>query len=288
MRYAVLLVGLLACGGGAGDGAAVEPAPRPAPEPAPGPDPAHAPSCERLPFAKSVPVQEASGAAVMHVDGRDVVMVIGDSDQAGSYALLDVETGDAIEMGQLPLGDGAGDDLEGLSVDGDRVIAVTSAGWMRAWKRVSDGFELVDGPYPIGEGSMVCNAYGVNCGKNYEGLCTTPDGPCAGWVASKADGHLYCLASDGERLHVEHRRRIHVTHHGALTGCDADPVTGTVWASTNAFDGALYRIDGTTVTRVEVEPGPFPEAIAVAPGGVLLRFSDLGGGRSPVERWRCR
>jgi hypothetical protein len=246
-------------------------------------------ACERE-FGHRAPVAEVSGAVVIPVDGRDVVLVIGDSGQHGAYALIDVASGDVVEQGSLPLGDGASEDLEGLTRDGDRVVAVTSSGYLRAWTRVTGGFQLVDGPYAIGEAPMTCDPFGVNCGKNYEGLCTTPNGPCDGWVASKADGHLHCLIREGDRFRADAQRTVAISDADVLTGCDVTP-DGTVWAATNAFDGALYRVtwagEDATVTRVEAPPGPFPEAIAVAPDGDLLRFSDLSRGASPSERLRC-
>jgi hypothetical protein len=283
MIRAVLLVVLAGCSASKSRGDGSASAPPPPADAAPN-------ACERE-FWPRVPLAEASGAVAMTVDGREVVMVIGDSGRNGAYVLVDAGTGDVVEMGALPLGDGAGDDLEGLTRDGERVLAVTSAGYMRVWTRVTGGFQLVDGPYAIGDGPMTCDPFQVNCGKNYEGLCTTPKGPCDGWVASKADGHLYCLTREGDRFRVHHHRKVKITHDGALTGCDA-AADGSVWLSTNAFDGAIYRVtwagEEATVTSVEAPLGAFPEAIAVEPDGSLLRFSDLSMGESPMEHLRCR
>lgn len=275
MRPTVLALALVACNGSRRE---TPPAPAPAPAEA-------APvACERLPFASKVDVAEASGAVVLD----EGVLVVGDSGTNGAYVIVDRETGEERERGALPLGDGAGDDLEGLARDGDRIVALTSAGWMRAWRRVPGGFELVDGPYVIGPGPMSCDAHKVNCGKNYEGLCVGGDDPvCAGWAASKDDGHLHCLVRGGERLRAHGSRRIAITHDDALSGCAFDAATGALWAITNAFDGNLYRIDGDEARRVEAPAGLFPEAVA-ADDGVVWRFSDLSRPPSPAERLRCR
>ena len=115
------------------------------------------------------------------------------------------------------------DDLEGFSEHDGLFYGVISAGWIYTWKRAGSGFQLVDGPYalgpvdlsakknakhpPPGDG-MVCDAHGVNCGRNYEGLClahaANADG-CAGYVASKSDGHLYCVAFDASHRLVVRR-----------------------------------------------------------------------------------
>jgi hypothetical protein len=248
--------------------------------------------CTRLPFADSVPVAEASGAAAMTVDGRGVVLVVGDSGTRGAYVLVDATTGELVESGALPLGTGAGDDLEGLDGDGDTVWAVTSAGWMRRWKRVAGGFELADGPYAVGSGAMSCDADGVNCGKNYEALCVGAAGGCAGWLGSKAGGDLWCLVEEDGRLVADPARSIDVTGPEALTGCDVDPATGALWVGTNAFDGHVYRVVGAEVARVQPFGEGFLETLVVLPepeGGVILhRYSDLMGAPSPSDRWRCR
>ena len=250
-------------------------------------------SCQRLPFADSVPVAEASGAAALTIDGRAAVLVVGDSGTHGAYVLVDAATGDVLESGTLPLGDGAGDDLEGLSAAGDTVWAITSAGWMRRWTRTAGGFTLADGPYPVGAGPMVCDAHGVNCGKNYEALCVGASSGCAGWLGSKTDGELWCLIEEEGRLVADPARSIDVTGPEALAGCDVDPRTGTIYVGTNAFDGGVvYRVADGAVSEVETFAEGFLEALAVLPdeGGavILQRYSDLMRPPSPVDRWRCR
>jgi hypothetical protein len=317
-RPALLLLALIACksegGAPTAPRAAATPPPQPPAPTAPEPQPEPAElRCERLAFAAELPIAEASGATLLSIDGHDRLLVVGDSGTHGAYLLLDPEDGTVLERGALPLGEGAGDDLEGVAVEGDRIVGVTSAGWLRAWRRVAGGFALIDGPYPVAKvdprlparpklgglgatptDSMACAAHGVNCGKNYEGLCLTPgDGPCAGWLAAKADGHLWCLARDGDRLRADRTHSIAVTTPDVLSGCAHEPASDALWLATNGFDGAVYRVTGwrvpaeARVERIELPGGLFPEAIAVR-GEVIWRFDDLSQPPSPAGRWRCR
>ena len=265
--------------------------------------------CTKLPFAESTPVPEASGAAWLPIDGKLALVVISDSGNDGQYAIVDPDTGATREEGKLPPA-GAGEDLEGVATRGGKLVAVTSPGWIRTWERTAKGFTLVDGPYALGpidlekktdgnrppEGTgMVCDAKLTNCGRNYEGLCLAPEpvsGACVGFVASKADGHLYCLVDDKGRLAVRHEGSIAITKPGALADC-AFAEDGTLFAGSNLFDlSTVYRVDGwqtpatAKVSTVEQIGIGFPETIA-ARGDVIYRMSDTGGGPSLMAKFRC-
>jgi len=268
--------------------------------------------CVPVPFAASTPVPEASGAAWLELEGTPALVVIGDSGHDGAYGVIDPESGETRETGKLPLGDGAGEDLEGIAARGGRLHAITSAGWLRSWKRAGDGFELVAGPYALGpvdlpsrggigdkppEGTgMVCDARGVNCGRNYEGLCLAEKafakGPCVGFAASKADGHLYCIVEDGERLAVRYAPRIRVTKPGAIADC-AFADDGTLWVGSNLFDASqVYRVDGwqdpehaEAIPFAKIGIG-FSETLAVR-GDVIYRMSDTGSAPSLMAKFRC-
>jgi len=261
--------------------------------------------CERLPFAATLPVPEASGSALMPIDGADALIVVGDSGNHGAYVIVDPVDGTERETGRLPLGTGGGDDLEGLAVRDGVLVGLTSAGWILAWQRDGHGFALVDGPYAVGDlaSGLACDPKRVNCGKNYEGLCLRsgpiPDGECAGLAASKQDGALHCLVLRAGRLAVA-PPAIPISAPETLTGCDLAP-DGAVWAGTNLFGASrVYRIidwttPATTAARVEeLEPlgDGFPESIAIGPAGagavLVYRFSDLGGTPSAVAKYRCR
>lgn len=262
------------------------------------PAPAAAPSsdrweCEQLPFAQSTPVPEASGAGWLAIDGKPALVVVGDSGQAGAYGIIDPDTGETREQGRLPLGD-AGDDIEGVSGRGDRLYGLTSAGWMRVWKREGKEFKLVDGPYAIGEGVMICDKDAMNCARNYEGLCLAPaSGGCVGYAASKADGTLYCLVEHDGRLAVEpdHAAReksaIRVTATKRLADC-AYGDDGSLWAANNLFGlSQVYQIESGKAVPVAQLGAGFPEVIAVR-GDVVYRMSDAGGSPSLMAKFRCR
>jgi hypothetical protein len=252
--------------------------------------------CERLPFAETVPVPEASGAQWLARDGG-VVMVVGDSGHHGAYAVIAGDDGRVLEHGKLPLG-GSGDDLEGLAAeadDGERMWAITSSGWMRGWRRKPGGFELEVSAHRIDEDDE-CSVDSVNCGHNYEGLCLVPrtidggqlsDG-CAGYAVAKTDGHLVCLVRDGERWVADRARSIDLGTRDASAACDITP-DGAVWTGDNLFGGSTVRrlVGGKVVASARLGEG-FPEAMAIAPGGIIYRFSDVGGQTpSRVAKYRC-
>jgi hypothetical protein len=259
------------------------------------------PRCTSLPFASSTPVPEASGAAWL---GSNRLVVAGDSGNHGAYVIVDADSGATVEQGQLPLGDSS-DDVEGLSDHDGLFYGVISAGWIYAWKRAGSGFQLADGPYALGPvdlpaaknakkppktDGMVCDAHGVNCGRNYEGLCLAKspnaDG-CAGYVASKSDGHLYCVAFDANhRLAVRRDGAIYVDEPGRLADCTYDDA-GRLWAADNTLGLAqVFRIDGGSAVPFDKFGPGFPEVLAVR-GDTFYRMSDLGGAPSLMAKFRC-
>lgn len=284
----------------------------PAGQPA-SPAPASWKSCEAVAFAESTPVPEASGAAWLTIDGALALVVIGDSGNDGAYVVIDPETGTTREQGTLPLG-GGNDDLEGLAIRDEKLIAVSSSGWIREWKRIERGFELVAGPYPLApvdlpdkgtvgrdEPGMVCSERRTNCGRDYEGLCLAPPGAessaCVGFVAAKADGMLYCVVDRDGKLAVERAVAIPITGGKRISDC-AFSETGTLVVGSNLFDAAnVYRVTGwrePATAKVELL-GPlgigFPEAIAIrssAADTTIYRLSDTGGAPSLMAKYRCR
>lgn len=270
-------------------------------------------ACQPLPFAATTPVPEASAAAWITHHGAPALLVISDSGNKGAYGIVDPTSGDTLEVGRLPLGE-AGQDIEGLASRGDLVYGVSSSGWIRAWRRAPDdaGFALAGPAYPLGpvdlpdtkprddrppDGTgMVCGAKVTNCGRNFEGLCLVDAaharGSCVGFVAAKADGHLYCVEERDGALVATHERRIPIGRPGTLADCAFDD-DGTLWAGANLFDASsVYRVDGwdtpatATVTRLASLGVGFPEVLAVR-GDVFYRMSDTGGGPSLMAAFRC-
>lgn len=264
--------------------------------------------CEKRAFQAELPIAEASGATyVPAMHGRSARLVlVGDSGTDGQLIELDPDTGAVLLETSLPLDGRANDDLEGFSRIGETYYGLTSGGYLRTWTRGAQDYELVEHAYPIGppggEPDVVCkNPQRGNCGPNYEGLCLRDEpvdsGDCVGFAASKTHGWLLCLVrSEGGRLRADLSRRIQVTAGSVLSGCHFVPGRADeLWAGTNLFGGnTVYRITGaatpktaqiTTIGRLG--PG-FAEALALAPGGLMFRFSDTGLTPSFCESFTCR
>lgn len=265
------------------------------------------------PFKHASPVPEASGAAWLTIGGKLSLVVISDSGNDGAYAVIDPESGETVEQGKLPLGE-AGDDLEGAAARGEQLVAITSSGWIRVWEHrdATHSFELVERAYPVGDATlsnkqdgnhpatgegMACGARITNCGRNYEGLCLVDPahraGPCVGFVASKADGALYCLTDENGELVAQHDQAIAITRPGALADC-AFGDDGSLWAGSNLFDLAnVYEVKGwstpstATVSLLAAIGVGFPETLAVR-GEVFYRMSDTGGAPSLMTKYRCQ
>ena len=268
-------------------------------------------ACEKLAFAESTPVPEASGAGWLEVDGALALVVVSDSGNNGAYGVLDPDTGKTLEEGTLPLGK-AGADIEGFAGKAGLLYGVTSSGWMRVWKRDGRGFALVQDAYPLGpvdlpdkrsklsapEGAgMVCGAKVGNCGRDYEGLClanTPPSGEhaCVGFVASRADGHLYCLEQHAGELRVIRDKAIQIGKSGTLADCAfADDDRLLVGANLFGTDQVVVVEGWADPASAKVVPlAPigvgFPEVIA-ARGDIIWRMSDTGGAPSLMARYRC-
>ncbi|MBK9034418.1 MAG: hypothetical protein IPL61_24650 [Myxococcales bacterium] len=260
---------------------------RPGAEPAEtAPPPPAAGECVALPYQNELDVPEASGAAWLAGPGR--LLVVADSGHDGEY--IEVDAAGAIEArGQLPLGT-AGDDLEGLALDGDRVWGLTSAGWLRAWRRTDAGYTL-EVSYALDD---ACPPTSVNCGANFEGLCLAPrplaDG-CDGYAASKQAGRLVCLHRQGDRYALDRARGYDVSGSGKLADC-AIAADGTVWTGDNGFGlGAVRQwaigADGPTLVGATRLGIGFPEVLAFGPDHAVYRFSDLGGSPSLAAAFQC-
>ncbi len=282
MRWLVLLA---ACGHGA-----------PPPDPGSNAVPkASDGACQPLPFTTTTPVPEASGAGWLTIDGKPMLVVVSDSDNDGAYGIVDPDSGATVATGKLPLG-GGGDDLEGIAVRDDKLYGLTSAGWMRVWKHEGTTFTLVDGPYALAPDGdhMTCGLAKSNCAKNYEGLCLPAHaaGPCVGFAAAKADGHLYCLVDQDGRLAVHKEPAIEVTRPSALADCAFDD-TDHLWVGSNVLGfGQVFTVTGwqdpktAQVHELEKLLVGNPEVIAVR-GDTVYRMSDLGGTPSMMAKFRC-
>jgi hypothetical protein len=290
--------------------------------PAPPPPQAPAWTCEPLPFAGSTPVPEASGAAWTQFQGKSALFVVSDSGNKGAYGLIDPDTGHTLAQGAFGQMD-HGDDYEGITARSGRMVVVLSGGYVTEVVQGGDGTfsvgnkleplgeEITDEQEPRGNGTrppkgkgMVCpGLHDSNCGRNFEGICLddrTPytRGPCAGFAASKADGHLYCLL---EHVHAgtpttytaDFERSIEVTKPGLLADC-AIGEDGVLWAGANVLGAnTVYRIDHwedpSHANVVEIGPvGIGNSEVLAVRGDVVYRMSDTNGSPSLMSKFRCR
>ncbi|MFT3696216.1 MAG: hypothetical protein QM831_23960 [Kofleriaceae bacterium] len=255
-------------------------------------------TCEQLKFAASTPVPEASGAAFLPIDGKPMLVVVSDSGNHGAYGIVDPDTGDTVEQGQLPIGDST-DDIEGLAVRGGHLFGITSPGWILEWTRddANHAFTLVQPRYALGpvdlpgragigdkppEGDgMVCDGRRSNCGRNYEGICLTET---AGYALAKADGHLYPLV--GSPLQVKRDGAIAVGRPGVAADCAYDE-TGALYVGNNLFGEAkVLRVEHGETSQIGLLGIGFPEVLVVR-DGIFYRMSDTGGSPSLMSKFRC-
>ena len=227
-----------------------------------------------------VPLPEASGAALIDAEGTRILLVA-DSGNEGQALVIDLVAGRSSAT-RLPLGAGAGDDVEGLERAPDgRIFGLTSAGFLRAWRPDGDAFSLVLGPVAVSaDPAWVCDPFGVNCAANFEGLCLHPApeaGECAGWAAAKATGELVCLVVEGEGYRLDPSRRVAVTDPDRLSGCAFEPVSPfrLVAAGNLVSASAIWEIDadGTAIELAERGAGN-QEAILLLSGGRLHSLGD--------------
>lgn len=258
-----------------------------------------------------VDLPEASGAVQL---GADHDLIVADSGHSGRALILDRAHGAAVPL-VLPLGDGAGDDIEGLSL-GPRtevptlVWGLSSSGYLRAWRveRPEGAWTatLVHGAVAIGEpGEWVGRPNAVNAAGNFEGICLHPapaSGECAGWAASKARGELVCLRAEQDSFRLDPEVRLPVLEAEHLSDCAFEPDPPyRLFAAGNVYSGDRVIAVATDRTRAPTLAGlsglagaPNQEAILVRnlSGSLEIQsfgdLQDLAGDRSPRVVLSCR
>lgn len=267
-------------------------------------------------FATSTPVPEASGAAWIQFRGKPALFVISDSGNKGAWGVVDPDSGETIAQGAFGQMD-HGDDYEGVAARRGGMVAVLSGGFLAPIRQDGETFSVANKLQPLGEeitseqeprghgtrppkgSGMVCEGglYNSNCGRNFEGICLddrTPytRGPCAGFVASKADGHLYCLLEHDGTYTADFNRSIQITKPGQLADC-AIGEDGTLWAGENVYGAnTVYRVDNwqdppyAKVTEVGAYGVVNSEVLAVR-GDIMYRMSDTNGAPSLMAKFRC-
>lgn len=298
----------------AANGSASAPTPTPAsaatPSPAPAPtlDPAYAPvRCTRdETFPSPWRLPEASAAAQVELrPGVREILVVGDSGRHGIAMAWSAASGTRSLV--LPLDGAASDDTEGIAWLSGQLYVLTSSGAVRQFvPDAAGGLRRTGGTYRIGPPPLSCrDLAGVNCGKNWEGLClrpTTARARCAGYAASKKEGALYCLDRDADgRLSIDLARPpivLSLAHlpgkQGILSDCAfgaaGGPAEDVLLVTTNVFGGsATYVVDEATgrASPLDVATTLSNEAIAVDRDGALYAFMDDNGETSMATRFTC-
>jgi len=248
-----------------------------------------------------VDLREASGAVWVPASFGlpPHVVVVGDSGTRGAFAIVDAETGALLGKGNLPLGAGVSDDIEGFARAGESYHALTSNGRVRSYRRSGAlAFELVGAPYPLHPDLVCPSPTASNCRFDFEGLCLAPTpggGGCDGYAASRARGALVCVSiGAGGRLAADPKRVISLAPPFVLSGCAIDPEGDRLYAGMNGLAAnGVVRVSGWRDPQAaRLQPlGPagtgFCEGEAVGPGGVLYRFSDTRGTPSLMSALSC-
>jgi hypothetical protein len=255
-------------------------------------------------------VPEASAAAEVELrPGVREILVIGDSGRKGAAMAWSRASGTRALV--LPLDDKASDDLEGMAWQKDTAGAcldtLTSSGAVRTFVPDGKGGLRADGEtYRLGAPPISCaDLHGINCGKNWEGLCLrspTAHARCAGYAASKTETALYCvLRDDMGHLSVDPLRLPMVlkldrltNREGVLSDCafgaPGGPAEDLLLVTTNVFGGSqTYLVDEATgrASSLDVQATLSNEAIAVDHDGVLYAFLDDNGEVSSATRFVC-
>jgi hypothetical protein len=290
--------------------APVEASPPPPVQAAPAPAiTAHCRRDETFPSPWRLP--EASAAAEVELrPGVHEILVVGDSGRDGAAMAWSGAGGTRSLV--LPLDDKASDDLEGMAWQADpsggRLYTLTSSGAVRRFVPDGAGGLRRDGEaVRIGPPPLSCDDLrGVNCGKNWEGLCLrnpAAHARCAGYAASKKETALYCVVrDDAGRLAVDLKRppmvlaldRL-VRREGVLSDCAFGAVGGpaedVLLVTTNVFGGSqTYLVDEATgrASSLGVVATASNEAIAVDREGALYAFLDDNGEISDAARFVCQ
>ncbi|NUN14845.1 MAG: hypothetical protein HUU55_14535 [Myxococcales bacterium] len=262
-------------------------------------------SCTLLPPIPSLPISEASGAEFVEIGGQPSLLVVSDSGHSGQFVLFEPKSGQ-ITSGTFPVDDGASDDLEGISVDGlGTVFAITSSGYVRQWRFTStEDPKLEAVAYPLGDfgnNPAACSPFGINCGKNFEGLCLSKiplENGCDGYAVSKSEGALYCVTGgNGLPLGIDVSvDPLYVASPDQLSGCAfSNPDYNTVYVTLNVYGSSdLLRVvigpKGTEMwEKLDVFAGINPEAVAVDTSGVVWVINDTQNltQNAPISRYQC-
>jgi hypothetical protein len=246
---------------------------------------------------------EASGAVWVKTDSLQGWLIGADNGNGGQAVIIGAE-GELLAELNLPLDEGAGDDLEGMAWSkAGQLVGLTSAGYLRRWTLTDTGGHLTQLASPISsDPQWICEPHESNCGANWEGLCLDPaplEGGCAGFAVSKELGELFCVREGESGFVLDADVRIKVTKKKRLSGCDyaLEPPHHLVVAGNDTSDDALWQILGhreplgASAELLEVGGSLNQEALAFGPGGALLSFGDeeeISGLGSAIAAFFCQ
>ncbi len=251
-------------------------------------------------YVSPLAVPEVSAAAVVELNGTRFLYVLGDSGNNGRGLLEDLATGARSRL-DLPLDTAASDDIEGMTQHAGILYTITSSGAVREFVPGGSAFTQSIPAYPIAPPPFSCpNLLDVNCGKNLEGICLSAvrsaEG-CDGYLASKAEGRLYCVVMTAQgRLSINAgvppiTLALPAT---ALSDCafgsEGSAYGQVLVIATNGADGNMsYRVDPATgaLTPLFAAGTTSTEAIALDPAGRLYLVTDTATTPSPGARFVC-
>jgi hypothetical protein len=254
-------------------------------------------------FPGLLAVPEASGAAEVELTpGVRELLVLSDSGRGGVGILLSLGGGSGSRSITLPLDQPAIDDNEGIAWRGGALYTLTSSGAVRRFVPNGQGLLTRDQDvYRLGPEPASCaDLAGVNCGRNYEGLClrSAPSAhPCAGYAASKAEGKLHCVGIDaGGKLFAKPDVPPLALSFPAdqlsdcAFGAGGGPAADVLVVTTNVFGfSRSFRVDETTgaTTRLPSTSLLNVEAVAIDKTGALYVFDDNSMSQSTAAKTSC-
>ena len=242
--------------------------------------------------------------------GLREILVVSDSGRNGA-AMAWSKAGGTRPL-VLPLDGAASDDLEGIAWQADpsgaRLYTLTSSGAVRVFVPDGKGGLRRSGEsYRIAPPPLSCDdLHGINCGKNWEGLCLRSPAAharCAGYAASKTETSLYCVDRDAAgRLSIDPRRPPvalsldrWMRREGVLSDCafgaPAGPAEDVLIVTTNVYGGSqTYLVDEATgrATSLDLQATASNEAVAIDRDGAFYAFLDDNGETSAATRFECR
>jgi hypothetical protein len=260
-------------------------------------------------FPSLLGVPEASAAAEVELlPGVRELLVVSDSGRGGVARLIAIPSGTQRAI-TLPLDTiAASDDLEGIAWRSGSLYTLTSSGAVRRFvPNGSGGLSRVEDAYALGPSPSACtNLGGINCGRNYEGLCLRKSGtgkPCEGYAASKAESKLYCVAFDASgrliavpsvppvRLQLTLGVDMPAEHlSDCAFGAASGPAEDVLVVTTNVYGlSRTYRVDESIggLTLLPTQPLLNVEAAAIDRDGALYTLDDNSTETSGAAKSAC-